>query len=86
MMDIDRLPEYTQYQDEGCDLHPSCLGCPLPLCRYDDPGGRRSGPRAFRDREIRRLRRLGHPIPALARRFGISTRTVHRILRRDGYE
>ncbi len=25
----------TVYRDEGCDLHPSCLTCPLPSCRYE---------------------------------------------------
>ena len=35
---LDRLPEFTSYDDNGCDLYPSCLSCPLPQCRYDDPG------------------------------------------------
>ena len=28
-----RLPE-----DTGCEVAPKCLECPLPQCRYDDPG------------------------------------------------
>ncbi len=22
-------------EDDGCYVHPSCLACPLPKCRYD---------------------------------------------------
>lgn len=33
------LPENTVYRDDGCDIHPHCLTCPLPVCRYDVPGG-----------------------------------------------
>lgn len=33
------LPEDTVYLDDGCDIHPHCLTCPLPVCRYDVPGG-----------------------------------------------
>ncbi len=36
---IDALPEHTRYNDNGCDLYPSCLRCPLPRCRYEEPGG-----------------------------------------------
>lgn len=34
-----RRPEHTDYRDEGCSLHPTCLTCPLPACRYDLPYG-----------------------------------------------
>jgi hypothetical protein len=80
----DALPEQIRYRDEGCDLSPSCLNCPLPLCRYDHPGGVRSLRTLGRDREIVRLRRSERvPIDALARRFGVSRRTVFRILKRN---
>jgi len=23
--------------DDGCEYSPSCLLCPLPVCKYDDP-------------------------------------------------
>ena len=26
--------------DRGCKLHPSCLQCPRPRCRYDEPNPR----------------------------------------------
>jgi hypothetical protein len=80
----DALPEHIQYRDEGCDLSPSCLNCTLPLCRYDQPGGVRRLRTRGRDEEIVRLRRRERlPIEALARRFGVSRRTVFRILERN---
>jgi len=80
----DALPEHLQYRDDGCDLSPSCLNCTLPLCRYDQPGGVRRLRTRGRDEEIARLRRRERlPIDALARRFGVSRRTVFRILERN---
>ena len=34
----DSLPEYARYRDDGCDISESCLTCPLPRCRYEEPG------------------------------------------------
>jgi hypothetical protein len=79
----DALPEFTRYRDEGCDLYASCLTCPLPRCRYDKPGGARAIFNSRRDREIVHLRhRQGLSVDTLARRYGVSRRTVFRILRR----
>ena len=47
----DALPEHTHYADTGCDLHPSCLTCPLVRCRYDEPGGARKLLSDERDRD-----------------------------------
>ena len=81
---MDRLPELIIYQDNGCDLHPSCLTCPLPRCRYDDPGWLQREERGQRDTEVLKLRaKQSLPVPELAARFGVSTRTVHRILSRS---
>jgi hypothetical protein len=33
------FPTHSHYVDDGCEVSPSCLSCPLPLCKYDDPGG-----------------------------------------------
>ena len=33
----DALPERYPYRDEGCEVSPSCLRCPLAQCKYDDP-------------------------------------------------
>ena len=80
----DALPEHTNYADTGCDIHPRCLTCPLVRCRYDEPGGARKIFSEERDRSIVRLRRDHRvPIEVLARRFGISRRTVFRVLERQ---
>ncbi len=78
----DSLPEHVAYRDQGCDVFPSCLRCPLPRCRYDEPGGVRAMLNRIRDREIRRLREEHElAIDELARRFRVSRRTVFRALR-----
>ncbi len=83
--DRETLPEHTQYQDEGCDISPSCLRCPLPQCRYDDPGWLRRETKSRRDREVLQLHEAEGLGPTdLARRFDLSRRTIHRILRQYG--
>lgn len=76
----DSLPEYTRYRDDGCDIHATCLTCPLPRCRYEEPGGLRAILNDRRDRQIVALRLRGVPVDDLAGRFHISRRTVFRVL------
>ncbi len=79
---IDALPEYTDYADTGCDLYPSCLGCPLPRCRYEEPGGAPAMLRGGRDASILRLAAQdGLSVDRLAEMFGLSRRTIFRVLR-----
>jgi hypothetical protein len=79
---LDALPENIEYRDTGCDLYPSCLRCPLPRCRYDDAGGAAQMLRTGRDATILRLaERDGLPINRLAEMFGVSRRTIFRVLR-----
>jgi hypothetical protein len=79
---VDALPENIEYRDTGCDLYPSCLRCPLPRCRYDDPGGAAQMLRTGRDATILRLaERDGLPVDRLAEMFGLSRRTIFRVLR-----
>ena len=78
----DALPEHTHYNDTGCDVHPSCLTCPLVRCRYDAPGGARRLLSEERDRTILDLQKQRVPVNAIAQRFGISRRTVFRVLAR----
>ncbi|MBI2171005.1 MAG: hypothetical protein HYU30_03135 [Chloroflexi bacterium] len=78
---MDTLPEYFPYKDDGCEVSPTCLRCPLPQCKYDDPGWLARVRRDLRDRQVVEARRCGDvTIGDLARRFGLSVRTVHRIL------
>ena len=80
---IDRIPELIAYRDTGCDIHQSCLTCPLSQCRYDEPGWRQKEERSQRDTAVLEMRSSREAsIPELATCFGISTRTVHRILGR----
>lgn len=78
----DALPENTDYADNGCDLYPSCLQCPLPRCRYEEAGGAAAMLRTGRDATILRLaseKDLG--VDGLAEMFGLSRRTIFRVLR-----
>lgn len=79
----DGLPEHQEYRDVGCEVSPSCLRCPLPQCRYDVPGGLRQILNEARDAEVVRLRFQERvPVNEIAARFGLSRRTVFRILSR----
>lgn len=79
---IDALPEHTDYVDRGCDLYPSCLSCPLPRCRYEEPGGAAAMIRNGRDASILRLAREdGMSVDRLAQMFGLSRRTIFRVLK-----
>ena len=81
-MRSDALPEYTDYADRGCDLYPSCLSCPLPRCRYEEAGGAPAMLRTGRDASILRLARHdGLDVDRLAEMFGLSRRTIFRVLR-----
>lgn len=78
----DALPEHTDYADTGCDLYPSCLHCPLPRCRYDEPGGAPAMLRGGRDAAILRLAAgSAMTVDQLAEAFGLSRRTIFRVLR-----
>jgi hypothetical protein len=78
----DALPENFEFRDGGCELSPSCLRCPLERCRYDAPGGVRTIRRTSRDEALLRRREEGLAVNALAREFGITKRTVFRVLAR----
>ena len=77
----DALPDRMPFPDTGCELAPSCLHCPLPRCKHDEPGGARKLTMSARDREIVLLRtRYRAPIRMLAKTYGLSRRSVFRIL------
>jgi hypothetical protein len=79
----DVVPERYPYRDEGCEVSPSCLRCPLPQCKYDDPGWFYRQKREERDREVlAALREAGLSVPEVAARFALSQRTIFRILSR----
>ena len=77
----------SPYLDDGCEVATKCTQCPLPLCRYDDPGGFRN----WQDRERRaKLKALlktgGKPsvvAGTIAAEFSVTTRAGWRILARE---
>jgi hypothetical protein len=79
-MRSDSLPEHTRYRDDGCSISVSCFECPLPRCRYEEPGGLRAVINATRDHEMLQLRMQGTSVEELAGLFGVSRRTVFRVI------
>ena len=80
---LDLPPEYCHYRDDGCDLADSCLNCPFPKCIYEETGGRRCWLKGLRDKEMARLFSTEEKgIKELALIFGVSQRTVQRVLKR----
>jgi hypothetical protein len=80
----DPLPEHARYKDDGCSVHSSCLTCPLPRCRYEEKGGLRGMMNAMRDEAMVNARIAGASIDDLAEKFGVSKRTVFRVLGERG--
>lgn len=75
--------EFYHYVDTGCEASDSCLDCPLPKCRYDDPTWYQRNRRLARDfRIVRTMQQEALSIEDTAERFGITNRTVFRILQR----
>jgi transcriptional regulator of acetoin/glycerol metabolism len=75
----DGLPESTNYQDDGCDLHDHCLTCPLPACRYELPPGRARA--LSQAAALRTLLSRGQTMDEAATNLGVSRRTVYRLRR-----
>ena len=80
---IDALPEHYPYKDDSRHVSTSCLSFPLPWCKYDDPATYHRELREGRDREVVQVKSTqGKTVPQLAQHFGLSQRTIHRILER----
>ena len=79
----DLPPEFCRYHDEGCESASSCLNCPLPLCVYDEPGGRQRLLKRQRGQEMVRMYTTeGKGVKELAETFKVSQRTVQRALKK----
>jgi len=76
----DVLPENKVYKDDGCSVAPQCLACPMPVCRYDIPGGLRAVQNVERDADILHLKDLNVPVDVIASTVGTSRRTVYRVV------
>lgn len=73
-------PEGLHHTDDGCEVSPTCRTCPLPACRYELHSGLRGILNLERDAEIVALRAAGWTAKSIAERFGVSKRTVFRVL------
>ena len=78
----DFRPEYCHYRDEGCEYADACLECPFPQCLYDEPRGRQRWLKGKRNHEIIKLFSNGWKVKELALLFGVSQRTIQRVVNR----
>ena len=81
-IELDLPPEYCRYRDEGCEFAHPCLNCSFPKCIYDGPRDRQQWLKGLRDKEMVGLFTTESiEVKELARRFGVSQRTVQRALK-----
>jgi len=73
------LPEQFAYRDEGCQIAPSCLSCPLPQCVHDTPGGVRKAQSEARGAQMLAERLAGLSVGDVAKKYGLSRRHVMRL-------
>ena len=76
------LPEESEYRDVGCEHSSSCLRCPLPRCRYDK--AYQDQVRQLRDVAIVEATQAGRTVSELAQEFGVSKKTIKRVLQVNG--
>jgi len=73
------LPEDIDYRDDGCDIAPACLDCPLDDCVLNDASqAYRLSVRKRRHEQIWRWKRAGTPAREISRKMNLSMRTVYR--------
>ena len=76
----ERDPIMTQMMDDGCDVSRSCLKCPLPKCKYDDPAGYQTFKRKQKYQEwFKIVKEEGLSNQQAADLFGVTPRTMFRI-------
>ena len=79
----DDASEFYHYEDTGCEASDSCLDCPLPFCKYDDPSWYQRNRRLARDfRILQVMNQESLSIEETAERFSVTVRTVFRIMQR----
>jgi hypothetical protein len=81
--ELDLLPDEIDWRDEGCEVFPSCLNCPLPRCVEEEPRGQQRLRLAARNRRMVELRQSGKSVRDIAGLFGVSQRTVERALKQS---
>jgi hypothetical protein len=79
--EMDFLPEFCHYHDEGCELAPSCLECTFTVCAEDSLVGTPTAARSLRDAAFLKMHfETNISAEKLARRFHIGRATAYRIL------
>ena len=79
----DAAPEFYHYEDTGCEVSLSCLNCPLPQCKYDDPAWFQRHQRLSKDlRVLTAMQSEALTVEEAADRFSVTVRTIFRIMRR----
>ena len=71
------------FDDKGCEAAPSCLACPLPQCKDDDPRWYNRLVKRRQDQAIvAALQQDGATQGQVAAQFGVTVRTVFRVQER----
>ena len=79
----DPVPEFYHYEDTGCEVSASCLSCPLPQCKYDDPVWYQRNRRLARDFKVwSAIQQDDLTVDEAAERFSVTVRTIFRIMQR----
>ena len=73
----------TEFEDTGCNESISCLSCPLPQCKHDDPAWYSRYKRLRSDlRVVAAMQSENLSMDETAERFSMTVRTIFRIMRR----
>lgn len=68
-----------RFLDSGCDVSPSCLACPLPICKHDDPAWwRRVRAETTKAETCETYEANGRNASRTARELQVALRTVNR--------
>jgi hypothetical protein len=67
------------WTDTGCTVSPSCLNCPLPVCKYDSREALWEFKLIDRNAEILACLASGMYAEEVGKAFGLTRRTVQRI-------
>ena len=77
----DALPEWVSYTDDGCDVAPRCVECPLEECKYVVSSKQRWELRnGERNALIRAAAASGAKRQEIAAAAGLNLRTIHKLL------
>jgi DNA invertase Pin-like site-specific DNA recombinase len=69
------------FVDDGCELYPKCLECPLPRCVFEKKGGLRQRLKELRAIAIMEMVKEGSSKEEIADYFNLSVRSVERTIK-----